>query len=224
MGADAARREVEDLAERLLELGLVDLAGAVQVDIDRQRLGDADGVAQLDRGAVGEAGGDDVLGEIARGIGGRAVDLGRVLAGEGAAAMRGRAAIGVDDDLAAGEAGVAIGTADDELAGRVDVPDLQSSAIGSVAERLADIAARRSCGRRPRSGSASRCWVETHDLGRFGRLAVLVAHRHLALGVGAELAGLRRCGGPRRAARRSGGRSRSAPASGPGSRGRHSRT
>jgi hypothetical protein len=32
------------------------------------------------------------------------------------------AAIGVDDDLAAGQAGVAIGTADDELAGRVDVP------------------------------------------------------------------------------------------------------
>jgi hypothetical protein len=35
----------------------------------------------------------------------------------------GRAAIGVDDDLAAGQAGVAIGAADDELAGRVDVPD-----------------------------------------------------------------------------------------------------
>ena len=75
------------------------------------------------RAAVGEAGGDDVLGEIARGIGGRAVDLGRVLAREGAAAMRGRAAIGVDDDLAAGEAAIAVGAADDELAGRVDVPD-----------------------------------------------------------------------------------------------------
>ena len=37
--------------------------------------------------------------------------------------MRGRATIGVDDDLAAGEAGVAIGTADDEFARRVDVPD-----------------------------------------------------------------------------------------------------
>jgi hypothetical protein len=36
--------------------------------------------------------------------------------------MRGRAAIGVDDDLAAGEAGVTIRSADDELAGRVDVP------------------------------------------------------------------------------------------------------
>jgi hypothetical protein len=29
-------------------------AGAVQVDIDRQRLGDADGVGELDGAAVGE--------------------------------------------------------------------------------------------------------------------------------------------------------------------------
>ena len=112
-----------DLHQRRLELALVDLAGAVQVGVDRQRLGDADGVGELQRAAVGEAGGDDVLGEIARGIGGRAVDLGRVLAGEGAAAVRRRAAVGVDDDLAAGEAAVAVGAADEELAGRVDVPD-----------------------------------------------------------------------------------------------------
>ena len=32
-------------------------------------------------------------------------------------------AVGVDDDLAAGEAGVAVRTTDDELAGGVDVPD-----------------------------------------------------------------------------------------------------
>ena len=44
--------------------------------------------------------------------------------------MRGRAAVGVDDDLAAGEAGVAVGAADLEAAGRVDVVD------GLVAEQL----------------------------------------------------------------------------------------
>ena len=44
--------------------------------------------------------------------------------------MRGRAAIGVDDDLAAGQAGVAVGPADLEAAGRVDVID------GLVAEQL----------------------------------------------------------------------------------------
>jgi hypothetical protein len=31
------------------------------------------------------------------------------------------AAVGVDDDLAAGEAGVAVGAADDEASGRIDV-------------------------------------------------------------------------------------------------------
>ena len=37
--------------------------------------------------------------------------------------MRGRATISVDNNLTAGEAGVAIGTADDELARGVEVPD-----------------------------------------------------------------------------------------------------
>src|SRR5690606_34049284 len=71
--------------------------------------------------AVGQAGGDDVLGHVAAGVGGGAVHLGRVLAGEGAAAVTGHAAVGVDDDLAAGQAAVAHRAADDELAGRVDV-------------------------------------------------------------------------------------------------------
>jgi hypothetical protein len=37
----------------------------VQIDIERQRLGDADRIGKLDRAALGEAGGDDVLGEVA---------------------------------------------------------------------------------------------------------------------------------------------------------------
>src|SRR5437868_5261202 len=39
MGADAARREVEDGGEDGFELVLLELAGAVQIDIDRERLG-----------------------------------------------------------------------------------------------------------------------------------------------------------------------------------------
>ena len=42
------------------------------------------------------------------------------LPGEGAATVAGPAAVGVDDDLAAGQAGVTHWPADDELAGRVD--------------------------------------------------------------------------------------------------------
>ena len=77
---------------------------------------DADRVGDLHLGAVGQAGGDDVLGDPARGVGGRAVDLRRVLAGERAAAVAGHAAVGVDDDLAAGQARVADRAADDEAA------------------------------------------------------------------------------------------------------------
>ena len=106
-GADAARRqlaELLDLADRGLDAIVADRSGAMRVDVERQRLADTDRISELDRAAPGKTGGDDVLGEIARGISGRAVDLGRVLAREGAAAVRGRAAIGVDDDLAAGDA------------------------------------------------------------------------------------------------------------------------
>ena len=51
------------------------------------------------------------------------IDLGGVLAGEGAATVRAPAAVGVDDDLAAGEAGIAVGAADGEAAGGVEVED-----------------------------------------------------------------------------------------------------
>ena len=72
----------------------------------------------------------DVLGHVARGVGGAAVDLRRVLAGERAAAVRGAAAVGIDDDLAAGQAGVGLRAADDEAAGGVD------EVAGVVVEQL----------------------------------------------------------------------------------------
>src|SRR3989442_1006637 len=72
----------------------------------------------------GRACGDDVLRPVARRVGGRAVDLRRVLARERAAAVARRAAVGVDDDLPAGEASVTHRAADHELAGRVDVDEV----------------------------------------------------------------------------------------------------
>jgi hypothetical protein len=92
----------------------------VQVDVERQRLGNSDRVAELDGAALGDARRDDILGEVARDVSRRTVDFGRVLARKGAAAVRAGAAIGVDDDLAAGEAGVAVGPADLEIARRID--------------------------------------------------------------------------------------------------------
>src|SRR4029079_15124589 len=89
--------ELADLADRALDRVIADGARAVSVDVERQRLRNADRISELDRAALGQARGAHVLGEVARGISGRTVDLGRVFAREGAAAVRGGTAIGVDD-------------------------------------------------------------------------------------------------------------------------------
>src|SRR6185369_5602750 len=88
---------------------------------DGNRLGDANRIRELDHAAVRESRGDDVLRDVARHVARRPIDLGGVLAGERAAAVRRGAAVGVDDDLAAGDAGVTVRSADDEAPGRVDV-------------------------------------------------------------------------------------------------------
>ncbi|MNI35370.1 hypothetical protein D3C73_893930 [compost metagenome] len=118
---DAVRTQVEVLADQLLDLVVADLAGAEGGDRDRGRLSHADGVGDLHFATVGQAGGNHVLGNVAGSVGGRTVNLGRVLAGERATTVTGPAAVGVDDDLAAGQAAVAHRAADLELAGRVDV-------------------------------------------------------------------------------------------------------
>ncbi len=113
--------------------------GAFGIDVHAHRLGNADGVGQLHFAAIGQAGGDDVLGHVAGHVGGAAIDLGRVLAAERAAAVPAPAAVGVDDDLAAGQAAVAVRAADDELAGRVDVVlDLAVDQVGRQ-QRLDDL-------------------------------------------------------------------------------------
>lgn len=112
---------VEVVADNLDELvrGLV--GSAVGLDEDGEGLGDTDGVGELDEGAAGEAGGDERLGDPAGEVGGRTVDLGVVLAGEGSTAVGAPTAVGVDDDLAAGETGVTLRTTDDEETGRLDL-------------------------------------------------------------------------------------------------------
>ena len=96
-------------------------------------LRDADRVRELHLALRGDARGDDVLRDVARRVGGRAVDLRRILARERAAAVRRRAAVRVDDDLAAGEARVAVRAADLEAAGRVDEVVARRSACSPAA-------------------------------------------------------------------------------------------
>ena len=187
----------------------------------------ADGVAHLDQALAREAGGDDVLRHIARGVGRRAVHLGRVLAGEGAAAVRACAAVGVDDDLAPGQAAVALRAADHEAAGRVDqVLDVSFSQflrqhglmISSITASMA------ACFIFGPSDISGECWVESTTVSIAIGLAVHVAQGDLRLGVRAQ---------PRQAAvlaqhapgaRPGGAASRSAAASAPASRRRRSRT
>ncbi len=112
------RSNISVMARSICSTGTVSVPNVSTVTRHRPR--DADGVRQVDLAAFGQAGGDDVLGHPARRVRRRAVDLGRILAGEGAAAVACHAAVGVDDDLAAGQAGVAEWTADHEATGRVD--------------------------------------------------------------------------------------------------------
>ena len=99
----------------------------------RHRLGDdrgnligtgKDGALPLGNVVAGvyifEAGGNHVLRHVARGIRCRAVNLGWVLARERSAAMARVAAVGVDNDFAASQSGVAERAADDEAARGVD--------------------------------------------------------------------------------------------------------
>src|SRR5690606_31254011 len=109
-----------DLADGRLDLLHRDGFGSEGLDSDTHRVSLSDRVGDLGFAALGETGGDDVLGDPTHRVGGRTVHLGRVLAGEGAATMAGVAAVGVDDDLASGQTGVAHGAADLEPTGRVD--------------------------------------------------------------------------------------------------------
>src|SRR5215470_5230626 len=104
---DAGRREVEVPPHQALEDLVRDLARAECVDHDRDWLGDADRVGDLNLRPLGQSGRHDVLGNVARHVAGGAVDFRRILAREGTAAVRARASVRVDDDLPSGETGVA---------------------------------------------------------------------------------------------------------------------
>src|SRR5579875_575010 len=113
------RAQIEGGSDDVLDVVVGQDAGAEGGDVHRDRPGDADRVSNLHLAARRQPGRDDVFRHVARGVGAAAIDLGRVFAGEGAAAVTGIAAVGVDDNLPAGKTAVALGPADDEASGRV---------------------------------------------------------------------------------------------------------
>jgi len=112
-----------------VEVGLDDLdellgapvGGAVGLDEDGERLSDTNGVGELDKGTASELCVNERLGDPAGKVGSRAVDLAVVLAGERTTTVGTPSTVGVDDDLAASETGVTLGTTNDEVAGGLDL-------------------------------------------------------------------------------------------------------
>ena len=192
------------------QLHRVDLGRAEGLDHDRHRASDADRVRDLHLAALGDPGGDDVLRRVAHRVRRGAVDLRRVLARERAATVAGHAAVGVDDDLAAGQAAVGVRAAELEAAGRVDehlevvVGELRGEqrldhVLDEVGlQQRVDVDAGRVLGR------------DEHGRQPLGH-AVLVLDRHLGLAVGTQVRSTPPCG-PRPAGARAGARARSASA------------
>ena len=183
---DGRGPQVEHPADGGLQPVVAHGAGAEGVHQHAHRLGHADGVGQLHLAAPGQAGGHDVLGHIPGGVGRGAVHLGGVLAGEAAAAVGGAAAVGVHDDLAAGEAGVPLGAADDEAACWVDIilrALIQQLRRGHGLDDLADHVL-------PDLVQADLRAVlggDDHRVHPDGAVVLVVLHRHLALAVGPHI-------------------------------------
>ena len=116
-------RQLEHLLDQAGDLGISKLPGAVGIHPHRHWLGHADGIGQLQLAAGGQTGTNDVLGHVARHVVSAAVDLCRILARESAAAVRTHTTVGIHDDLAPGQATVAVRTAHHKPSGGVYMVD-----------------------------------------------------------------------------------------------------
>ena len=105
----------------LFASGIAHMGCTVGVDVKSDRFSDPNGIGHLDQNLVAKAGGHHVLGNVAGCISGRAVHFGGVFARKGTATVGAFATVGVHNDLAAGEAGIPVGSANHKIPGGVDV-------------------------------------------------------------------------------------------------------
>ena len=96
-------------------------AGTICVDIQADRMSNSDGISHLYQYLAAQSGSHQVFGNVPGSVGRRAVHLGRVFSTESAAAMGAFAAVSIDDDFTAGQSGIAVRSADDKLAGWIDI-------------------------------------------------------------------------------------------------------
>src|SRR5205823_2186184 len=118
---DAAGRKQEERADDLAQPLIIDFSRALRIDVHAHRLRDANGISQLHLAPSGQTRRHDILRHMPGHISRAAIDFRRVLAAECAAAMPAPAAVAIDDDLAAGQAAIAVWAADDEITGWINV-------------------------------------------------------------------------------------------------------
>jgi len=97
------------------------LLGSVGLDEERQRLVNTNSIRKLNASTLGKSGGNKGLGHPTASVGGGPINIGRILSGEGSASVGSPSAVGINDDLTSGEAGISLGSSDDELSGGVQV-------------------------------------------------------------------------------------------------------
>lgn len=110
------RAEIKVVANDFDKLFLRPVGSTVGLDEDGKRLGDTDGVRELDENTAGDTSGDERLCDPASGVGSRAINLGPILAREGATTVGTPTAVRIDNDLATRQASVALRTTNNELA------------------------------------------------------------------------------------------------------------
>ena len=181
---DVGGFEAEDRFDGFFNFFLVDFVSAEGVDVDADRMRVADGVGELDFATVSKAGGDDIFRDIAAHVGSAAIDFRGIFAGEGPAAVAAHSTVGVDDDFAAGEPGVALRSTNDKAACGVD-EELGRGVEEFLRNHFADDIV---------DDEAADFFVlhivgvlgRDDDIGHADRLVVLIENRDLALRVGAE--------------------------------------
>ena len=109
--------------------------GAIGVDIDADRLSDADGIGNLDKHLLRYTGSDHILCDITGSISAAAVDFRRIFSGEGSTAVGAPASVSVHNDFASGKTGIAMRATNYELPGRVD---MEKGRSGDVLSREGD--------------------------------------------------------------------------------------
>ena len=112
---DAGRTKIKLLSDDFRQCVVGNDAGALRIDQQRNRIGHADCVSQLDFTALGQSRRNDVLRDVARGIRGAAINFCRILAAERAAAVAGISAVCIDDDFTAGQVFSSISSAGMDL-------------------------------------------------------------------------------------------------------------